>query len=693
MDENATEPRRLPPLGAGRRPAGAALLRLLDDPRAPRICLVTGPPGSGRSHLLGWLATACAHPAAPARQRPDAAVSLAGATVDLAVWTLAARLGLHARTPGDLTAALAAAKRPVLLFLRDLDRALHPEELAARLLDPLLALPQVRAVVDTAPGLSIAGGLSNAAGLPNAAADAAVMDLADPAWTDAARFTAWYERRRGDSPVGAEHLGTNAGLALLASRTPGGTPLPAEPRLGAIALAAAWYRRLPEDSRTALAVLAAAARPLTAEEWSLLAGPESVAATTSLLPEDGTDLRDWTGGAGGTWWLAPGPLRDLATAAGATDPAELARTVAGSVPRTAAGTPDLRAADPARLGLLLGQALAAGFADGLLDDPVLVARADQRAVAAAFAARPDARLLPAWRAAGPALLREPSAASREHLLLMRLTDGPSTANPGAGPADAGWSTAWARWGAGGEPPTAAAALGRGPYEGSLLAADAAGTVRVLDPASGSDRGAPFPAGCPGEPAQLSCFPDGTVLALDTAGRLHTLAGEGVPFPADAAPTALCHLPALGEAGGAVRWFGPGEHAAEQLHEGPVTALGAVLLPADEDAPAGTVLLVSGGADGRVRAWCPGTPPLPEPVAERPSPVAALALAMTGEGLFLAVAWADGAVRVGPVDGRSSAVDLALGAPVRALVPVGPGAFVLALPDGLVRIALSASAPS
>ncbi|MFB7620482.1 hypothetical protein [Kitasatospora sp. NPDC056181] len=87
----------MPPLRAGRRPAGQALLAWLEDPRAPRVCAVSGPAAIGKTHMLTWLATACTNPAAASRQRPDAALSLAGLTVDSATWTLAARLGVHAR--------------------------------------------------------------------------------------------------------------------------------------------------------------------------------------------------------------------------------------------------------------------------------------------------------------------------------------------------------------------------------------------------------------------------------------------------------------------------------------------------------------------------------------------------------------------------------------------------------------------
>ncbi|MDV9192035.1 hypothetical protein R6L23_28165, partial [Streptomyces sp. SR27] len=50
------------PAWDGRRPVtgteaeATALLGWLTDPEAPRLCLVTGAPGSGKTALLGWLA-------------------------------------------------------------------------------------------------------------------------------------------------------------------------------------------------------------------------------------------------------------------------------------------------------------------------------------------------------------------------------------------------------------------------------------------------------------------------------------------------------------------------------------------------------------------------------------------------------------------------------------------------------------
>ncbi|MCZ0987667.1 hypothetical protein O1M54_21845 [Streptomyces diastatochromogenes] len=40
---------------AGREPAAAALLAWLADADAPRLCVVTGSAGSGKSALLAWL--------------------------------------------------------------------------------------------------------------------------------------------------------------------------------------------------------------------------------------------------------------------------------------------------------------------------------------------------------------------------------------------------------------------------------------------------------------------------------------------------------------------------------------------------------------------------------------------------------------------------------------------------------------
>ncbi|MFD0279659.1 hypothetical protein ACFVHB_38005 [Kitasatospora sp. NPDC127111] len=666
-----TTGRWIPPLAAGRRPAGRALLALLDDPRAPRTCRVTGPAGIGKTRLLTWLATACSDPATPARQRPDAAVSLAGTTVHSATWTIAARLGVWARTPAELVAGLRAADRPRLLILWDLNRSAEPEAVAGLLLGPLSDLPGVRMVVESDGVLPVAD-------------EPAVLALDEPRWTDAGRFASWYDRQRAGSPFTAEQVYPSPGLALLAARVPAGAANPADGPDGPAGadVPAAWWAAVPDEVRPAFGALTTAVRPLTRQEWSVLAGPEAVGRAAELLPPDSPS--------GDTWWLPAGPLRQVVTDGTApVDPADVARALAGTVPRTADRGPDLLSADPGLLGLLLGQCVAAGMADQLLEDPLFVACAEPLAVAAAFGSVGGGRLHAAWHAAGPALLGERSGPVRAEMLRARLAaDGTEHGLPPV--PGAPWHVEWSCGPAQAEAPFVAAALGRGPFDGRILAADDTGSVHLVDLATGRllDRGVLVgPEGL----TALTCYPDGTVAALGPDGEVQLLAGDlRLPSSVAGRPTALAHLPAVGDDTGTVHWPVSGGTSAERLHQGAVTALGAALLPPDHDGVRAP-LLVSGGADGRVRAWRPGQPALESAVTERGHRVTAVSVAAGPAGLFLAAAWADGLVRFGPVDPARRGVEFALGAVVRTLLLPGPDHLVCLSPEGLTRIFLAPAA--
>ncbi|MEV6976321.1 hypothetical protein [Kitasatospora sp. NPDC093806] len=626
---------------------------MLDDPRAPRLCVVGGQAGTGKTHLLTWLATACSDPAAPSRQRPDVALSLAGMTVDSATWTLAARLGVYARTLEELAAAMAAADRPRLLFLWDLNRSVEPEAIAEALVGRLLDVAGLRIVMESAGDSPAADG-------------AAVLSLDDPRWTDPERFASWYARAAAGSSVGAERVYPNPGLALLAARIPPGNGDDTD-------LVAAWWAGVAETDRAAICALAAAVRPVTEEEWSVLAAPASVEKASAILP---TDSR-----AGGTWWLPPGPLRTL-VAAEAEGPLAAARAVAVTVPRSPDGAPDLTTLAPERRDLLLRQAVAARVAGDLLDDLTFLAHTDPLAVTAAFAAVPDHRYAPAWRAAGPSLFAEPSAAARREILRSRLSDDETDTSAEA----TGWRVRWSSWLTGADAPVVAAATGHGPFAGRLLVADAAGDVHLVELDSGRGTAAGLER-LPGVQA-LSCSPGGDVVALDEEHQAYVLdeAGE----PAAVIPgrfTALASLPAAGDAAGQVHWLVPGEGGQERLHDGPVTALGTAVL----DAPSSSVLVVSGGADGRLRAWRPGLPPLgTDPSSGRGCAVTAVDLAVEEQGtgrVLLVTGWSDGLVRVGWADGESRSLEFRLGAPPVAVVADGCARVVVVLPDGLVGLSV------
>ncbi|WP_030211908.1 WD40 repeat domain-containing protein [Streptomyces bikiniensis] len=135
----------------GTEPGAAALLGWLTDPDAPRLCLVTGAPGSGKTALLGWLAAHGPRSGRTRRRPARVLVPLAGQSALGAAWTVADRLGVVAGTPGDLVDALATSEaRPTgraVLLLTDLHAAAEPDALA-RLVTELAGVGRIRLVVE-----------------------------------------------------------------------------------------------------------------------------------------------------------------------------------------------------------------------------------------------------------------------------------------------------------------------------------------------------------------------------------------------------------------------------------------------------------------------------------------------------------------------------------------------------------------
>ncbi len=149
------------PAWDGRRPVtgteaeAAALVGWLTDPEAPRLCLVTGAPGSGKTALLGWLATYGPRAGRPRRRAARALVPLAGQSALGATWTIADRLGVVARSPGDLVHALATSEaRPAgrtVLLLTDLHAAAEPGALT-ELIAELAGVGRIRLAVEARSG-------------------------------------------------------------------------------------------------------------------------------------------------------------------------------------------------------------------------------------------------------------------------------------------------------------------------------------------------------------------------------------------------------------------------------------------------------------------------------------------------------------------------------------------------------------
>lgn len=138
----------------GTETEATALLGWLTDPEAPRLCLVTGAPGSGKTALLGWFAKHGPRAGRPRRRTARVLVPLAGQSALGATWTIADRLGVVARSPGDLVHALATSEaRPAgraVLLLTDLHAAAEPAALTD-LIAELAGVGRVRLAVRTVP--------------------------------------------------------------------------------------------------------------------------------------------------------------------------------------------------------------------------------------------------------------------------------------------------------------------------------------------------------------------------------------------------------------------------------------------------------------------------------------------------------------------------------------------------------------
>ncbi|MFF0447624.1 hypothetical protein ACFYT4_14665 [Streptomyces sp. NPDC004609] len=166
----------------GREPAAAAVLAWLADADAPRLCVVTGRAGSGKSGLLAWLAVHGSRPGTPPHRRVHAVVPLRGMGIRGAVWELAGQLEMAARAPGELVEALAADGRATVIVLPDLDESADPVALTG-LVEALLPLRHVRLLVEAAHAGPACTRLRAHA--------PAVMDLDHDQWTDPRRLLAW----------------------------------------------------------------------------------------------------------------------------------------------------------------------------------------------------------------------------------------------------------------------------------------------------------------------------------------------------------------------------------------------------------------------------------------------------------------------------------------------------------------------
>ncbi|MBW8805274.1 MAG: hypothetical protein JF587_15715 [Catenulisporales bacterium] len=98
-------------LPAGRAPVCRAVMDWLGDPAAPRVLLVTGPAGTGKTFTLAWTASELAVLAEAADDERFAWVSARGLTPRVLAWQLAGQLGVTVRAAGELAAVLAGRLR------------------------------------------------------------------------------------------------------------------------------------------------------------------------------------------------------------------------------------------------------------------------------------------------------------------------------------------------------------------------------------------------------------------------------------------------------------------------------------------------------------------------------------------------------------------------------------------------------
>jgi hypothetical protein len=160
------------------------------------MSLVTGSAGCGKSALLAWLVAHDARPETPPERRIHAVAPLQGLGVRGVVWTLANQLGVVARAPAELAAAVAADRRPITIVLPDLQHATDTLVLAD-MAAPLSRLEHVRVIVEATASSPAAARLTDHA--------PAVMSLDHDQWTDPVRLAAWQTAHNKSDPSRPPH--------------------------------------------------------------------------------------------------------------------------------------------------------------------------------------------------------------------------------------------------------------------------------------------------------------------------------------------------------------------------------------------------------------------------------------------------------------------------------------------------------
>jgi hypothetical protein len=353
-----------------REPALRALRAWLGDAHAPRLCVVTGSPGTGKSSLLAELRAANS-------ASFDATLSARGMTPAVVEWAIAGRLTLP---PDGLLARLAADTRPATILIGEFDESgpamdgASCGEIIATLLDPLLALGHVRVLVEGRP-----------AAIDGFTTGSTVLNLDAPAATDREAFAAWLP----------DEAFPNIGTGLLGGAT-----------------VEQWLNAQPEETLPALYALGFAAAPVDRATWltfctaitgDAASAEESVEATAPLVARDD-----------GTYTLANRALGDAARRRAAPGSATaIAEALLGTVPRRADGRPDWASASPYVLRHLTHHGVTS-----VLGDPGFLPAGDPVAVTAAFENAGPEPLRKAWQFAAPSLVAGAGPAERAALLRL-----------------------------------------------------------------------------------------------------------------------------------------------------------------------------------------------------------------------------------------------------------------------------------
>lgn len=608
-------PAPLPPIGAGRAPAAAVLRTWLTDPLRPRLCLVTGSPGSGKSLLVAWVAADDLRTG----HAVHGMVAARGMTLESFTWALAIELSVPAGTPEELLAVLAADGRPATLIIGELDECGpgrdggDAERIVKELLNPLLELQTVRLLVEAR---------AETAGLFTTPPQ--VVQLDDPALTDADAFTDWVKRRAAgagpDAVAAAQRACPHPGRALHALRAgsaesaPGDTAVSAESEPVAPvesdlpALVEAGPGALVEaDPITVTAALsiASAEPPEPAESKASGKPGRSVLAAARLA------------------WHTAGPA--LLTAADAAERAAVLRLAAlhvdareladGLAERAAEADWNVLWALPRTgdEGHWPGPVTALTVGTGSRDGQVIAYPRD--GVGRVLSARDGS---PLGRIPVQVTARDSSAHGRVPDVIAARTDAVVCfANGALLTLESGGALHLVK----GEAPKSQAARldsllnPTGPVagNGSGPQTDPAQVVAALESADTARRTA------------LGTDPDVTQIVVGTAaGAVHAW---------DLAST--------------------GGTSVALLHTGQVTAVAALR------GASGSRAVLSGGADGTVRLWVPGADPLDDPVAQADQPVTALATGPLHGRPVAAIAWWSGQVVL---------LDLLTGARIAALRP-------------------------